>query len=89
MSTENVIEKANKALSIANFVIYIVCLVCFFGCGDWFGGRWYHWVLSFILALVLKAFLGVVAKETVKVSFGLVEPGDNNNNDNNNSSNNG
>ena len=80
MSTEDVVEKANKVLSIANLVVYILCLVCFFGCGNWFGGKWYHWVLAFLLAGIVKTVLGAIAKESVKAAFGLVEPGDNNNN---------
>ena len=73
----NIIEKANKALTIANWVIWFVCLILFLKCGDWFGGRWYHWIFAFVLTGILKQFLGVVAKECVKVSFGLTEPGNN------------
>ncbi len=77
MSTEDIIEKANKVLTIANWGAWVVSLIFFIKCGDWFGDRWYHWIFAFLLAGLLQKILAVVAKSVVMVAFGLSESGNN------------
>ena len=77
MSTEDIIEKANKAISIANLVLYVVSLVLFFKFGNWFGGRWYHWIFALALTGIVQTVLGAIVKECVKAAFGLSGPSGN------------
>ena len=69
----NAVEKANKAIKIANFVLWVISLVFFLKCGDWFGGRWYHWIFAFMLAGILNQILAFIVKAGILGAFGLTE----------------
>ncbi len=66
MDADEVNEKADMAMVIVNIVLWIVGVIFIFKGAHWLGGRWYHWILSFLIVGFVENILSAIIKVVVK-----------------------